>query len=442
MTDFAIKVEELSKRYRIGAKKRRDKSFASAAANALSYPLHNLQRLRELTSFGEHRQNGRAASDIIWALKDVSFEVKQGEALGVIGRNGSGKSTLLKVLSRITEPTEGRVLVRGSVASLLEVGTGFHPELTGRDNVYLNGAILGMTKRDIDRRFDEIVAFSGVEQFIDTPVKRYSSGMKVRLAFAVAAHVEPDILIIDEVLAVGDAEFQEKCLGKMESVTGEGRTVVFVSHDLDAVQRFCSRVLLLADGAVACDDAPSKAVAKYMETSQAMRRYSRYDADGNSTPSEEGIQVVRARVTSGGEFRPEGVPSGSPLEFEVTCLVPKQIQLPDFAIGIDTLTGHRVARFFSGTGNLNGAAGRVGPGEFTYRCVVPDLKLVPDDYLVTLNAMRHGASLAKVEHALTIKVLDRQFSKRAGVRDGVVRADETWEIPGGLPVLARQGQRD
>ena len=184
-----------------------------------------------------------------WALKDVSFEVKRGEVLGIIGRNGAGKSTLLKILSRITEPTEGRVTLRGRVASLLEVGTGFHPELTGRENIYLNGAILGMTRAEIRRKFDEIVAFAEVEKFLDTPVKRYSSGMYVRLAFAVAAHLEPEILVVDEVLAVGDAEFQKKCLGKMNSVaTVEGRTVLFVSHNMAVVQHLCERVILLKNG--------------------------------------------------------------------------------------------------------------------------------------------------------------------------------------------------
>ena len=201
-----------------------------------------------------------------WALKDVSFEVKRGEVLGIIGRNGAGKSTLLKVLSRITEPTEGRVTIEGRVASLLEVGTGFHPELTGRENVYLNGAILGMTRAEIKRKFDEIVDFSGVERFLDTPVKRYSSGMYVRLAFAVAAHLEPEILIIDEVLAVGDAEFQKKCLGKMQDVAGHGRTVLFVSHNMGAIERLCDNVVVLSQGRVAgVFDNPRAGVVTYLE---------------------------------------------------------------------------------------------------------------------------------------------------------------------------------
>src|SRR6266480_2268666 len=210
-------------------------------------------RKSELATNVDHRLSGVSASlgdDEVWALRGVSFEVKQGEILGIIGRNGAGKSTLLKILSRVTAPTSGEVRVKGRIASLLEVGTGFHPELTGRENIFLNGAILGMTKAEIRKRFDEIVAFSEVEQFIDTPVKRYSSGMYVRLAFAVAAHLEPDILIVDEVLAVGDAEFQKKCLGKMKDVAHEGRTVLFVSHNMSAIESLCHRIAHLGQGQV------------------------------------------------------------------------------------------------------------------------------------------------------------------------------------------------
>ncbi|MBV8478952.1 MAG: ATP-binding cassette domain-containing protein, partial [Actinobacteria bacterium] len=210
-------------------------------------------------------------ADRIWALSEVSFDVRQGEVLGLVGRNGAGKSTLLKVLSRITEPTEGQVTLRGRVGSLLEVGTGFHPELTGRENIFLNGTILGMRRAEISRRFDEIVEFSGVERFLDTPVKRYSSGMQVRLAFAVAAHLEPEILLVDEVLAVGDAEFQEKCLGKMRDVTQEGRTVVFVSHNLAAVRSLCSRALVLEQGKLIFDGGTDEAVDRYLQRAGGAR---------------------------------------------------------------------------------------------------------------------------------------------------------------------------
>jgi len=245
MSDTAIKVENLSKKYIIGAK---------ASSSLRETIVHKWNSLSNKTNCNNEE---------FWALKDISFEVKQGEILGIIGKNGAGKSTLLKVLSRITEPTSGRFVMNGRVSSLLEVGTGFHPELTGRENIYLNGTILGMTRKEVKQKFDEIVDFSGVEKFIDTPVKHYSSGMYVRLAFAVAAHLEPEILIIDEVLAVGDAEFQKKCLGKMDSVAKEGRTVLFVSHNMGAVNSLCSNCILLNNGNIVTNNKTADVILKY-----------------------------------------------------------------------------------------------------------------------------------------------------------------------------------
>src|SRR5256712_2800247 len=235
MSDIAIRVESLRKLYRIGARQERYYTLRDTLTEAVTRPFQKLSSF--LSRNGAGSRTPEASS--IWALKDVSFEVKRGEVVGIIGRNGAGKSTLLKILSRITEPTKGRARIHGRVGVLLEVGTGFHPELTGRENIYLNGAILGMKKAEIDRKFDEIVAFAEVEQFIDTAVKHYSSGMYVRLAFAVAAHLEPEILLVDEVLAVGDAAFQKKCLGKIGDVARHGRTVLFVSHNLGAINRLC-----------------------------------------------------------------------------------------------------------------------------------------------------------------------------------------------------------
>jgi lipopolysaccharide transport system ATP-binding protein len=249
-----VSVERLRKYYRLGQREPY-KALRDVLTDTLTSPLRLVRQGR--------RPGGRRPEGI-WALDDVSFELHQGEVLGLIGANGAGKSTLLKVLSRITAPTEGRVVIQGRVGSLLEVGTGFHPELTGRENVYLNGAILGMRKAEIDRRFDEIVEFSGIARFLDTPVKRYSSGMQVRLAFSVAAHLEPEILLVDEVLAVGDAEFQRKCLGKMHDVTRQGRTVVFVSHNLAAVRSLCSRALLLEKGRLLYDGDTDETVERYL----------------------------------------------------------------------------------------------------------------------------------------------------------------------------------
>ncbi len=266
-----ISVENLGKKYTISHQQRGDNSslrevitnsVASFTKKLLSpFTPHPSQASPHPSPFTFHDS---PASEDFWALKDVSFEVKQGERIGIIGRNGAGKSTLLKILSRITEPTTGRVKIKGRVASLLEVGTGFHPELTGRENIYLNGAILGMGRQEINRKFDEIVAFSEIERFLDTPVKRYSSGMYVRLAFAVAAHLEPEILIVDEVLAVGDASFQKKCLGKMEEVGSEGRTVLFVSHNMGAIKYLCGSVLLLDKGTIKSVGKPESVIAHYL----------------------------------------------------------------------------------------------------------------------------------------------------------------------------------
>jgi lipopolysaccharide transport system ATP-binding protein len=262
MSDIAIQVEDLNKRYRIGQRE----SYAAlrdVLANAVSGTRRRVSSVVRGSS-PNRAEAHEPSEEYIWALRDVSFEVKHGEILGIIGHNGAGKSTLLKILSRITKPTSGQVVVYGRMGSLLEVGTGFHPELTGRENIYLNGIILGMKKAEVNRKFDEIVAFAEVEKFLDTPVKRYSSGMYVRLAFAVAAHLEPEILIVDEVLAVGDAAFQKKCLGKISDIATEGRTVLFVSHNMNAIQRLCPRSILLAGGRlISIDDTPD-VVSKYL----------------------------------------------------------------------------------------------------------------------------------------------------------------------------------
>lgn len=248
MSDIAISVQNLSKSYLLGHNAANIESY-SALRDVIARNVRNVARKTSDMIHGRSVVQGDEIEEF-WALKDVSFDIKRGDRVGIIGRNGAGKSTLLKVLSRITEPTSGRIQIAGRVASLLEVGTGFHPELTGRENVFLNGAILGMTRREIQSKFDAIIEFAGVERFLDTPVKRYSSGMYVKLAFAVAAHLEPEILIVDEVLAVGDAEFQKKCLGKMDQVSKEGRTIIFVSHNMDAIERLCGQIIWLQGGRV------------------------------------------------------------------------------------------------------------------------------------------------------------------------------------------------
>lgn len=280
MSDTVIRVENLSKKYIIGHQQQQPyKTLRDVMATT-----GKLLKNKLLKPFG--KQSVNPYREEFWALKDVSFEIKQGDRVGIIGRNGAGKSTLLKILSRITEPTIGRISIKGRVASLLEVGTGFHPELTGRENIYLNGAILGMSKAEIARKFDEIVAFAEVEKFLDTPVKFYSSGMYVRLAFAVAAHLEPEILVVDEVLAVGDAQFQKKCLGKMEDVGKEGRTVLFVSHQMSAIQNLCSRTIVFSYGKINFDGIPKKGIDFYLQ-----------DLDENTRK----INLMNIRRTGSGE---------------------------------------------------------------------------------------------------------------------------------------------
>jgi lipopolysaccharide transport system ATP-binding protein len=289
----AIRCEGIAKRYQLGE--------------------HERYRTLRDTIAGLVGRSRRPAPRTIWALDDVSFDVPQGTVLGVIGRNGAGKSTLLKILSRITRPTRGRATLTGRVGSLLEVGTGFHPELTGRENILLNGAILGMKRREILRRFDEIVAFAETEQFLDTPVKRYSSGMFMRLAFAVAAHLEPEILVVDEVLAVGDAAFQKKCLGKMGNVASTGRTVLFVSHNMSAVQSLCSRVLWLDAGRIAADGPPDRVVRDYLARVTATRNEERWD-ERDSAPGNETVRLKRVAVRAGDGS--DLITIDTPIEFE------------------------------------------------------------------------------------------------------------------------------
>lgn len=270
MTPTAIRATNLSKRFRLGLRDEISDSLVSAGLKWAKQPLKNFNYLRSLSNFTD-----ADSPDILWALREVNFEIKRGEVVGFIGKNGAGKSTLLKILSRITDPTGGQVEVFGRVSSLLEVGTGFHPELTGRENVYLNGTILGMKKREIDQKFAEIIDFSGVSRFVDTPVKRYSSGMMVRLAFAVAAHLEPEILIVDEVLAVGDAQFQQKSIGKMQDVArGHGRTVLFVSHNMGCIERLCQKVVVMEEGRI----------KMITDTKTGIREYLRQCSSGNAGP--------------------------------------------------------------------------------------------------------------------------------------------------------------
>ena len=299
--DTSIKIEKLSKIYRIGMKNELHDSLISTFLSCLKSPVKNYKKYRSLYRFDdiENLEKGtpnKLPEDIIWALKEISLEIKKGEAVGLIGRNGAGKTTLLKIISKITSPSYGRAEIRDRVSSLLEVGVGFHPELTGRDNVYLNGTILGMSKKEVDQKFDDIVEFSGIQKFIDTPVKRYSVGMTVRLGFSVAAFLEPEILMVDEVLAVGDFDFQKKCLNKMEDVGKQGRTVLFVSHNMQAITRLCSRAILLENGQIKYDGPSNEVVSKYMTSGSGVTS-ERTWASLDQAPGGEIARLRAIRIT-------------------------------------------------------------------------------------------------------------------------------------------------
>lgn len=378
MSDIAIQVENLSKRYRIGLRQERNDIMFSAALSWLRSPLSNYRRLRNLSRFDD---NGNA-EDVIWALNELSFEVKRGEVIGLIGRNGAGKSTLLKILSRITEPSSGRAIIEGRVASLLEVGTGFHPELTGRENVYMNGTVLGMKKVELDRRFDEIVSFSGVEKFIDTPVKRYSTGMRVRLSFAVAAHLDSEILLVDEVLAVGDAAFQKKCLSKMGRVVNEGRTVLFVSHNMAAIKQLCQRALVLHGGRLLFEGSSAESVNRYLQISTTGESQATIDATKlRKTTDSDRAEIVRVefRDQRNGESARFGI--GEP--FLVRLHVRIHSEIPKASLGLEVTSPTGVLLL-----NLRSDAQQVGFGpyragdEVVFTVHLPGLPFYPGVYVV------------------------------------------------------------
>lgn len=324
MNNIAIQVEGLSKKFHIGKKLKRHKTFRDTLADAFTAPIRRAAKLLRGEPAG-----AAGLDETIWALKDISFEIKQGEAVGIIGRNGAGKSTLLKVLSRITEPTKGTVKIRGRISSLLEVGTGFHQELTGRENIFLNGAILGMKKLEIDKKFDEIVAFAEIEKFVDTPVKHYSSGMYLRLAFAVAAHLEPEVLIVDEVLAVGDYRFQKKCLNKMEDVGKKGRTVLFVSHNMPAVTRLCQRAILLDGGCLLKVGPSHEVVAAHMHSGLGTTAAREWDDIAKAPGGEVArLRGVRVRAEDGRIVDNIKINRPVAIEMEYEVLKPGYMLLP------------------------------------------------------------------------------------------------------------------
>jgi lipopolysaccharide transport system ATP-binding protein len=367
--DVVIRAEGLGKKYVIGHETERERYVA--LRDVVARTAQNAWRKMLDMAHGHPVVSGDTTEEF-WALKDVDFEVKRGEVVGIIGRNGAGKTTLLKILSRITEPTEGQVTIEGRVASLLEVGTGFHAELTGRQNIYLNGAILGMTRAEIKRKFDEIVAFAEVERFLDTPVKRYSSGMYVRLAFAVAAHLEPEILVVDEVLAVGDVEFQKKCLGKLDEVAGHGRTVLFVSHNMSAIEALCPRSLYLVGGALAATGPTPKMVSSYLGNRQALTRW----AKSSTIKVQDGLVLEHLRLV------PSNTLSGEPIDIEILFNAGQSGRLVECALLIHSAKGARV-----GVVDARESAAlplRYGEGRLAINVRISSLPLVEGAYTVGL----------------------------------------------------------
>ena len=364
MDQIAIRADHLGKKYALG-RRRRNVSFREAVMGRLRRP------------FG-HRAVAGTAPETLWALRDASFEIRHGEAVGIIGRNGAGKSTLLKLLARITEPTEGRARIYGRIGSLLEVGTGFHNELTGRENIYLNGAILGMKKADIDRRFDEIVAFSEVEDFLDTPVKHYSSGMYMRLAFAVAAHLEPEILVIDEVLAVGDSAFQRKCLGKMDDVARQGRTILFVSHDMRAIRSLCQRALYLEGGVLDRDGPAADVVAAYNRSFEA--------TDTNLPVTTDDLVLHRFEILQDGEPALH-IDGGRPFDIRIEFEMTRDITLFRIGAYIRTASGDTVSRAL--TSDWDPSLENLPRGRYRATLEIPGSLLAQGTFRVYLYADRY-----------------------------------------------------
>jgi lipopolysaccharide transport system ATP-binding protein len=415
----AIRVENLSKQYRIGTRSR------GASLNLTESIVEGASALwRGLSG----RRRGSDGAEAFWALKDVSFEVQPGEVVGIIGRNGAGKSTLLKILSRITEPTSGRAVVRGQMASLLEVGTGFHPELTGRENVYLNGSILGMSRQEIDRKFDEIVAFAEIPSFIDTPVKRYSSGMSVRLAFAVAAHLEAEILVLDEVLAVGDTQFQEKCLGKVGDVARDGRTVLFVSHNMQAVAMLCSRALLLRQGQICLQGNPREVVQHYLEGQGDQTASYTWDADAG--PGDEVARLRSVRVLDGRGQVAFDHDIARPIAVEVEVAVQKPGSAIHASIHLINESG---VCLFAVDGHLHPKEPKhpVGPGLYRCTCRIPASFLNDGKHFVSAFVVRNSANITGHAHEVVAFVAHDYGATRGGYVGkviGAIRPTLPWDI--------------
>lgn len=420
-SEYSIQVKGISKRYKIGSAQQRADTLRDLITN-------QVQRIGQSFSRGGR---ARKSADTIWALKDITFDVRQGQALGIVGRNGAGKSTLLKILSRVTDPTEGYGEMRGRVGSLLEVGTGFHPELTGRENIFLNGAILGMTRKEILARFDEIVDFSEVAQFIDTPVKRYSSGMYLRLAFAVAAHLEPEILVVDEVLAVGDADFQRKCLGKMGDVAQQGRTVLFVSHNMSSILRLTEETLVLEKGKVLLRAPSAEAVDFYLNRGLS-KLGERFWEEDEVPASAAPFRPLAIRVRAKDGAVSDTVRSVEPFTIEIEYALEEDLTGLRVGFYLMSTRGEPIfTSFDTDSSELFQAFPARGKGTYTSRCVIPANTLNEGRFVLGVNASSyHIRRYFQDEQALTFSV---DASGAPGThwpepRPGGVRPVLDWQI--------------
>ena len=428
MKPIAISVQGLGKACRIGAAPRQSDTVLGALGSRLLTPLRNFRRLRALATAAAEPEDG----GLVWAVKNLSFDVPAGQTLGIIGPNGAGKSTLLKILSRITLPTRGQAQIRGRVASLLEVGTGFHPELSGRENIFLNGAVLGMRRAEIARRFDEIIAFSGVERFLDTPVKLYSSGMKVRLAFSVAAHLEPEILVVDEVLAVGDAEFRAKCLGKMHGIAAQGRTVLFVSHSMGAIQSLCARALSMGNGELVDDGKPRAVIGRYLAQLRKARgdRFSLENPDRVNTGD---LQITALAVVDGAGQATDKVIAGEPMTFQIGHTSRQNLPGVSFRLTVVNESGLAVGSMSTRLAGFQVNAAQE-PGALC--CTLPKNPFMLGEYHVDVAVRHHGKIIDSIPAALSFTVTDSVFFPTGQTlrnEHAVVYIDHGWsaEIPAG-----------
>tara|TARA_B100000287_G_scaffold435311_1_gene502997 strand:+ start:3515 stop:4822 length:1308 start_codon:yes stop_codon:yes gene_type:complete len=408
---IAINSLAVSKRYRIGVKEKSYDTFLGKILSYIKAPIENFKKLKSLSSFKENDNSN--SSDIIWALKEISFKVMHGDVVGIIGSNGAGKSTMLKVLAKITEPTDGKIEINGRIASLLEVGTGFHPELTGRENVYLNGTILGMSKDEINQKFEEIIDFSGISKFIDTPVKRYSSGMKVRLAFSVAAFLEPEILLVDEVLAVGDADFQKKCINKMNTISKQGRTVLFVSHNMSAMQSLCSKAMVLENGKIVFNGNTQDAI-DYYQNINSFEKENDLSWSLNDAPGNERLKILGVKISA---KNGKSISVSSGIIFEFVCYTTLEKSSVDVTFLIRSHDGTLLVK----AGYLISEVPDLKKGKYKVTAELAPFILNRGLYNLEVVYGLSKEKIASLKEFITFEILDAPVDHMTGGVGGILR---------------------